>query len=80
LFLEVSYLIEAGKVADAVMVLKERGVDLEFIRADLVVRWSAGRAELVRLEDVLRLAEIAEKHPAAGDVVIESVWRAKTNR
>ncbi|MGQ9756284.1 MAG: hypothetical protein ACUVRF_10105 [Desulfotomaculales bacterium] len=64
-------------MAEALTVLRQRGVDLDFVRADLVVRWSGGRAELVSLHDILRLAEIATEHPAAGDVVIESLWRSQ---
>ncbi|HAG06976.1 MAG: Copper amine oxidase domain protein [Clostridia bacterium 62_21] len=70
-------LFETAKLLQALKILAKRGVDLHFIKADLLVRWSGGRVEVLQLEDVLQLAKIAEDHPAAGDVVIESLWRSE---
>ncbi|MGQ9496762.1 MAG: hypothetical protein ACUVSP_00415 [Desulfotomaculales bacterium] len=72
-------MFETAKVLQVLKTLAKRGVDLHFIKADLLVRWSGGRVEVLQLEDVLQLAKIAEDHPAAGDVVIESLWRSERN-
>ena len=67
--------MDGREIVEAIRVLEERGLNTKLLRATAVVTWPNGRSETVSLDDLVRLAEIAQEYSTAGGAVIEAVWR-----
>jgi hypothetical protein len=58
----------------AILQLYERSMELAPLEVKFVVNWDR-YAEILTAEDLVELAELAQKYPTGGRIVFEMAWK-----